>query len=748
MAPVPSSQLGAQPAAPSAQPAAPPSQPGEAPAQPGAAPAQPGAASAMFPEGECDLQSAVRPSDRFVVTVHTGDRQAWSGGASESHVFAQFRDAAGRDSPFFSLPYLSSTRPGSVDFYILPHVSGLGAIATLLLRRRGRQDGDAWLVDAVGVTDRRLRRRHVFPVHRWLEAGFQMRLDEFDCRLPQDVLDREMVTQRARELVDRRALYEYAQIFKEGPVQLYYEDDDLPFEECPSFIELDELTDEINEMMVLQSPTFCTHEKWSSFLELQKACANTLGLPTAALHWTTDIWFGLQRVQGVNAKLITLCTTIPRNFGVSASMVNPFLEGLTLGEALAANRIFIVDLHILEGILPEERVRPTDYLKQLCAPIALFYLNKHNVLLPIAIQLYQYSGKRNPVFLPSDPANLWLLAKMYFNCSEAQHHTVLTHMGLGRLLMEGVAVCTQRNLSPSHPLHRLLAPHFRHLMITNAVTVEELLEPGMWMYEFMMLKGAGVQELMRRGKASWRLDLDGVVPRQVAARGVSEPSVLPHYPYRDDATALHAAIERYVRACLEPYYTDETRVAGDWELLQWRRELVRPAQKGGLGLRGVPGDMVAGFTTLDHVVETATAFISTVTVGHAAATLGLYEEAGFVPGYPLMLHGLPPRSKEQTPSTAELLERLPGRCHTWFIMLLWKLFSSPRAPRLADPRHRWLLDPASTEAAARLRKELEELSRKIARRNATVPFPYQWLDPRLSLPNCVPRAVVSKKADY
>ncbi|KAF0309260.1 Allene oxide synthase-lipoxygenase protein [Amphibalanus amphitrite] len=510
----------------------------------------------------------------------------------------------------------------------------------------------------------------------------------------------------------------------------------------------DELTDEINEMMVLQSPTFCTHEKWSSFLELQKACANTLGLPTAALHWTTDIWFGLQRVQGVNAKLITLCTTIPRNFGVSASMVDPFLEGLTLGEALAANKIFIVDLHILEGILPEERVRPTDYLKQLCAPIALFYLNKHNVLLPIAIQLYQYSGKRNPVFLPSDPANLWLLAKMYFNCSEAQHHTVLTHMGLGRLLMEGVAVCTQRNLSPSHPLHRLLAPHFRHLMITNAVTVEELLEPGMWMYEFMMLKGAGVQELMRRGKASWRLDLDGVVPRQVAARGVAEPSVLPHYPYRDDATALHAAIERYVRACLEPYYTDETRVAGDWELLQWRRELVRPAQKGGLGLRGVPGDMVAGFTTLDHVVETATAFISAVTVGHAAATLGLYEEAGFVPGYPLVLHGLPPRSKEQTPSTAELLERLPGRCHTWFIMLLWKLFSSPRAPRLADPRHRWLLDPASTEAAARLRKELEELSRKIARRNATVPFPYQWLDPRLALPNCVPRAVVSKKADY
>ena len=29
------------------------------------------------------------------------------------------------------------------------------------------------------------------------------------------------------------------------------------------------------------------------------------------LHWKSDKWFGIQRVQGVNPTLITLCTKIP-----------------------------------------------------------------------------------------------------------------------------------------------------------------------------------------------------------------------------------------------------------------------------------------------------------------------------------------------------------------------------------------------------------------------------------------------------
>jgi hypothetical protein len=68
---------------------------------------------------------------------------------------------------------------------------------------------------------------------------------------------------------------------------------------------------------------------------------------------------------------------------------------------------------------------------QLIAPIALFYLNKKDDLMPIAIQLFQDKSPTNPnpVFFPSDPPRTWLLAKMFFNMGEAQQHQSCTHLG-------------------------------------------------------------------------------------------------------------------------------------------------------------------------------------------------------------------------------------------------------------------------------------------------------------------------------
>ena len=82
----------------------------------------------------------------------------------------------------------------------------------------------------------------------------------------------------------------------------------------------------------------------------------------------------------------------------------------------------------------------------------------------------------------------------------------------------------------------------------------------------------------------------GVVPEQIAARGVADRSVLPYYPYREDACALYAAIERYVRSVVQEVYSDPGRLAEDWELRNWRRELTQSREQGGVGLLGVPGD--------------------------------------------------------------------------------------------------------------------------------------------------------------
>ncbi|GFO15926.1 allene oxide synthase-lipoxygenase protein [Plakobranchus ocellatus] len=75
---------------------------------------------------------------------------------------------------------------------------------------------------------------------------------------------------------------------------------------------------------------------------------------------------------------------------VTDDLVKPLLEGLTLEEAIAQKRLFLCDLQILHDLPVRENF-------VLCAPIALFFLDKTKLLQPLAIQLFQQPGPENPV---------------------------------------------------------------------------------------------------------------------------------------------------------------------------------------------------------------------------------------------------------------------------------------------------------------------------------------------------------------
>lgn len=107
---------------------------------------------------------------------------------------------------------------------------------------------------------------------------------------------------------------------------------------------------------------------------------------------------------------------------------------MSLAEALEKNKLFICDLEITEG-LPHKDNAEVSYFNvkvtssviflrdvlfywcliviykllffvfQLASPFALFYLNKEDKLLPVAIQLKQQGGADNPV---SIMFTLWL----------------------------------------------------------------------------------------------------------------------------------------------------------------------------------------------------------------------------------------------------------------------------------------------------------------------------------------------------
>ena len=62
-----------------------------------------------------------------------------------------------------------------------------------------------------------------------------------------------------------------------------------------------------------------------------------------------------------------------------------------------------------------------------------------------------------------------------------------------------------------------------------------------------------------------------------------------------------------------------------------------------VGILGVPGN--GRLNQLEDVIMICTGVIFTCTAQHAAVNFSQYEEFGFPPNYPALLHGEPPADK-------------------------------------------------------------------------------------------------------
>ncbi|KAH8040796.1 hypothetical protein HPB51_012966 [Rhipicephalus microplus] len=355
-------------------------------------------------------------------------------------------------------------------------------------------------------------------------------------------------------------------------------------------------------------------------------------------------------------------------FGVEDYMVEPFLEGMNLVEAMQRNRIFMTDIAIVEGV-------PLMTKETLWGSMALFFLNKRNDLMPIAIQLRQQKGVDNPVFLPSDPPFTWIAAKMYYNNSDASYHQSCSHLGFTHLLMEGVTVCTHRNLSPSHPLFKLMAPHFLFLIAINSRGISKLVSPGGWVDKTLAVGVKGMFEIIRRGLEVWRLDQHGNPEKDIESRGVRSRLTalrLPTYFFFNPSYPFpHVAPLGVVNY----YYDTPEKLKNDYELQQWRDELVKERHLTGVGLKA--SDEHGQFTDVEQVIDTVTAIIQQCSVGHAAANFQQYEEYAFPPNYPAFLYNGPPTDK----TSVRFFDDLQNRHGSGFLSPLCSTAADDKALR-------------------------------------------------------------------
>ncbi|XP_071505993.1 allene oxide synthase-lipoxygenase protein-like [Diadema antillarum] len=654
----------------------------------------------------------------YTVHVRTGDRK---GAGTDADVFIAFYNERGERSRDISLNCLwkDDFERGDVDCYPVSRLASFGPVERIELWR-GESDDD-WFVDMVEVEQEVTRKRFVFPVHRWVRADTRLNLKKYDTSLPQDDDQQE---QRKRELERKRELYQL-ESKQEG---LIPQVKDFPVDESFSNDYKWDIVKNKASLMLQAKIITLTTDAWQTLDDISELYRGKLPKPYGLENWRSDKEFGYQRLTGCNPTQIRLCTEIPEKFPVTDDLLAPLLEGMTIAEALEKKRLFILDYEILKDL-------PCTDGRSICAPMCLFFVNKDRNLMPVAIQLSQEPGEDSPVFLPTDQEYLWLMAKMWFNNADASFHQSATHLGYTHLVIESVAVATHRCLSASHPIFRLLAPHFLYLIAINTRALAKLVSEGGWVDRCMGIGRIGMFEIIKRTWARWSLDREGSLLADLEHRGVADPEVLPNYHYRDDALLVRKALHDYVSSIVKHYYTSDEKVKSDYEIQEWGR-IMAPCSEGSpghCGVKGLPND--GKFETVTDLIEVVTNFIFISSVGHAAANFSQYDEYGFPPNYPSFLFGRPPSDKMDR-DEKDILSQLPSKDMTVSVMLVTQLLSDRGTNGLGDFEVQYIYDPFGKKVVKKFRSDLKKIGAIIDERNATREAKYPYLHPK-EVPNAI-----------
>ncbi|XP_031824495.1 arachidonate 15-lipoxygenase B [Sarcophilus harrisii] len=379
---------------------------------------------------------------------------------------------------------------------------------------------DAWFCQELQLISPKNPPLH-FPCYQWLEGTESLVLREGAAKVIWAESSPILLEQRRLELKQRQQKYRWSEYFPGLPHCL----------DAKNLKELDPNLRSLTSKNVLSSPSagrlsFCSQMglkmkgmldrkgPWESMDEISEIFAFLKSEVSeyVAEHWQDDEFFASQFLNGLNPVLIQCCHSLPDNFPVTNNMVAPLLgPGTSLQEELEKGSLYLVDHSLLSGLSPGLIDGRPQYV---AAPMTLLHQKPDGgPLLPIAIQLNQTPGPNNPIFLPSDSEEDWLLAKTWVRNSEFLVHEMVTHLLCTHFISEVFAIATMRQLPMCHPVFKSTA--LGHLGCL------ELVARGMKILTYRSL----------------------CLPHNLADRGVQG---LANYHYRDDGLQIWG-----IPTCLE-----------------------------------------------------------------------------------------------------------------------------------------------------------------------------------------------------
>lgn len=499
-------------------------------------------------------------------------------------------------------------------------------------------------------------------------------------------------------------------------------------------------------------------------------------LSSEAREHELDSTFARLRVAGVNPawiRRVEPSTGIPEDFAVTAAHYQAAVPSPdSLEAARKEGRLFLCEYRRLRDLAPgsvpvpprltvERAQDPTAWdaayaareqayvnagaRKALCAPLALFAVPKgQRALVPVAIQLFPsgHAGQRHPVFTPRDGTD-WTIAKACVQAADATVHETMSHLGATHLVQEAFCLAMHNCLSPRHPLHHLLAPHFEGTLSINASAEQDLVSAGGPVDQLLLPTAGGCIKLAAQAVQELDFNRD-LFPEQLAARGVGDAEVLPDYPYRDDGRLVWGAIERWVSGYVRHYYPSDAEVGADAELQQFVRQLGQykapdaAGRLGGGGLRGVGEDGPA-VRTRSYLIRMLTQIIWNGSAQHAAVNFPQSELMSHVKLYPIAMLGPVPSESSAPATEADYLRMMPhhesARMQLFILKLLGELHYTRLGHYSGGPLGGSSFAPAIAALEQAFQRDLSDVERTIEERNRTR-TPYVHL-----LPSRIPQSI-------
>ncbi|KAL2086487.1 hypothetical protein ACEWY4_017546 [Coilia grayii] len=509
--------------------------------------------------------------------------------------------------------------------------------------------------------------RITFPCYRWIQAEKELKLRSAKATLVFQDINPQLKAERTREVESRQEEFKW-DFYADGVPEIISADTAFGLPPVIRFSYKKQAEFLYNSARILISLKLQglanNTEQWESIDELHQVYVGkkTKTYEYVEEHWAEDEFFGDQFLNSINPMVIKLCSTLPDNFPVTEDMVKGHLGDSTLEQEMQKGNIFLCDYKILEGLVGNVVHDKQQYLT---APLCLLYSNPDGKMLPLAIQLGQKPGADNPIFLPTDTKNDWLLAKMYVRAAEFSVHEVDFHLLRTHLLCEVYTVATLRHLPCPHPLFKLVYPHTRYTLQMSIMGRNQLISEDGSITKYSGIGGQSLPKLLSRATAS--LSYSALcLPENISERGLEN---VPNYYYRDDGIKLWNIINKCVCVFLQYYYKSDEDVQKDTELQQWIMEIFKHGflQKKSTGIP-------ESFQTVVDLVKFVTMVIFTASAQHAAVNNGQFDFGGWMPNYPSALGKPPPKEKGQTTETT-IQQTLPNKSTTVNAMAIVKLLT-------------------------------------------------------------------------